>query len=78
MDDVQFEKLINNPESTFIDYKKEHYKLINGTQEDTAQLIKDIVSFCNTIRKQTAYIIIGVDEIDDAFESDPMNTWNVD
>lgn len=63
MDITTFEHLIHSNESTSLDFKREHYKLIGSTDDDLAKFIKDIISFSNTIRETTAYIILGVEEI---------------
>jgi len=57
-----FEKLLNSDESTVLDFKRESYKLINGNSSDTAKFVKDIISFSNTIRDTSSFIIIGIDE----------------
>jgi hypothetical protein len=56
-----FTKLIQNTESSVLDFKREQYKLINdSTGEETAKFVKDMICFCNTIRENSAYIIIGI------------------
>ncbi len=55
-----FKNILLKEESVEIDFKKEHYKLIGGKDEDTAKFVKDIVSFSNTIRENSAFIILGV------------------
>lgn len=59
--ELDFEKIIMRPESTTLDFKREQYKIINDESGiKTAEFIKDIISFANTIRTETAYIIIGI------------------
>jgi hypothetical protein len=60
MNIILFEKIIKTDESIELDFKKEHYKLIGGKVEDTAKLVKDITAFSNTIRENSAFIIIGI------------------
>ena len=61
MTESEFEELLNRPESTTLDFKKEQYKIINDqTGVKTSEFIKDIICFCNSIRTECAYIIIGV------------------
>lgn len=62
MDATLFQQIINSEESQLLDFKKEHYNLIGGTDIDAAKFVKDIISFANTIRTETAYIIIGIKE----------------
>ena len=62
----EFEILISNPESSILDFKSSMYDLTNDKELiNTAKLVKDIISFSNTIRNETSYIIIGVEEKDD-------------
>jgi hypothetical protein len=62
----EFEILLLKPESTTLDFKRTQYEIIKeGDKSNTAKLIKDIICFCNTIRTETAYIIIGIDIKDD-------------
>jgi len=61
MTSEHFENILKNPESDILDFKKEQYDFINNSNEvNTAKFIKDIICFCNTIRTETAYIILGV------------------
>lgn len=63
MDKLLFEKLIKSNESQTLDFKREHYKLIGANDDEVSKFIKDIISLSNTIRENTAYIILGVEEI---------------
>ena len=59
--ELNFENLISRPESTILDFKREQYKIINDESGiKTAGFVKDIISFANTIRTETAYVIIGI------------------
>lgn len=59
--ELDFENLISRPESTILDFKREQYKIINDESGiKTAGFVKDIISFANTIRTETAYVIIGI------------------
>ncbi len=68
MDQELFESLINKSESRTLDFKQEHYKLIGGSDVDTAKFVKDIISFTNTIRETTAFIILGIAEVSEKIE----------
>jgi hypothetical protein len=83
----EFEIIIMRSEGDTIDFKREHYDLIGGTDESKAKFIKDIISFANTIRKESAFIIIGIEaletgkvfhglnrNIDDAILQDQLKT----
>lgn len=57
-----FEQLINKTEGETLDFKKQEYPLIpDKTGEETSKFIKDIISFSNTIRDESSYIILGID-----------------
>lgn len=61
-----FEDLLNSPESSLLDFKETMYNLTeNGDQHATAKLVKDVISFSNTIRNETSYIIVGVGQDQD-------------
>lgn len=63
MTEEKFEKLISSEEGRLIDFKRTQYRLINGNSNDLAKFIKDIISFTNTIREESAYIILGIEDI---------------
>lgn len=53
-------RLLDEPESNTLDFKREQYRLI--TDEDKGEFIKDILAFANAPRAKDAHIIIGVSE----------------
>ncbi len=59
-----FESLVGSDESSILDFKKINYALGSRNQDEDAKFIKDVVAFSNTIREESSYIIIGVEEID--------------
>lgn len=62
----EFENLLGRPESSILDFKKDFYDFSNDQdQKKTADFIKDVICFSNTIRRETGYIIFGVDELPD-------------
>jgi hypothetical protein len=58
----QFQTLISNPESSILDFKAELYDFVTNKEEETAKFIKDVISFSNTIREKSAYIVFGIKE----------------
>lgn len=61
MTNNDFEEILANPESEILDFKREQYDFLNKSDEsNTGKFVKDIISFCNTIRTQSAYIVLGV------------------
>lgn len=61
-----FENLLSNPESSILDFKKELYDFSNV--DSNAKFIKDIVSFANTIRSTSAFIVFGIKELNGILE----------
>lgn len=57
---AEFENLLNNSESSILDFKRINYSVDNGP-ENASKFVKDIISFANTIRTKSAFIILGVD-----------------
>lgn len=63
---TEFESLITRSESATLDFKESFYDFDKDTDKSaTAKFVKDIISFSNTIRKETAYIIFGIKELED-------------
>lgn len=61
----EFKIIIDKPESTILDFKNEEYDFSRTANEaKQSEFIKDIISFTNTIRNETAYIIIGINELE--------------
>lgn len=58
----QLNQLCLQGESNCVDYKRAQYAFIGGTDDQKAELLKDVLCFANSFRKMLAYIIIGVDE----------------
>ncbi|SCW53743.1 helix-turn-helix domain-containing protein [Mucilaginibacter sp. NFR10] len=61
-----FDELLSNGENETVDFKEHSYfynLLSNNKKDKDAELLKDIISFTNTVRDQSAYILIGVKEI---------------
>lgn len=66
MKKILFEQLLAKRECQILDFKREFYDL-NGVnkierEEKIAKFLKDLISFANTIRTESAYIIIGIAE----------------
>ncbi|WP_297096333.1 helix-turn-helix domain-containing protein [uncultured Draconibacterium sp.] len=63
MTDQEFDEILLKPESDILDFKREQYDILRKSNEaNHSKFIKDIISFCNTIRTESAYIILGVGE----------------
>ncbi len=50
-------------EGPTLDFKREQYRFNNTSDTDKSKLLKDILAFVNTQRYRTAYILIGVEEV---------------
>jgi hypothetical protein len=61
--DMEFERLLYEPESNTLDFKRDQYRFVKATDEDKSELLKDILGFANAWRRSTAYILIGVEEV---------------
>lgn len=62
MNDKLFETLTNSPESSILDFKEKCFDFVGNKEQEDAKLVKDILSFSNTIRERSAYIIFGITE----------------
>lgn len=56
-----FEKLIKNPEGDVLDFKEKSYDFSTREHEE-AKFLKDLLSFANTVRNSSAYILFGIRE----------------
>jgi hypothetical protein len=54
--------LLFEEESTSLDFKREQYKFVGASDDEKAELLKDILAFTNAWRRADAYILIGVEE----------------
>ena len=63
MEIALIEQLLNEDESSSLDFKRDQY-LFNGASDDEkSELLKDILAFANAWRRTVSYILIGVGEI---------------
>ncbi len=66
----EFENILRKPESEILDFKKEQYDIIKDSGNiKTSEFVKDIICFANTIRTETAYIVLGIDVKTDGTKS---------
>lgn len=62
----EFENLTGSPESSTLDFKKEMYDFRNDIDsKNLSKFIKDVISFSNTIRSESSYIIVGIEQKQD-------------
>ena len=58
------ERLLHEAEGTSLDFKSAQYPFEQATVEEKSELLKDILAFANSWRRTTAYILIGVEEVE--------------
>jgi len=63
INDQLVQSLLFEEESTTLDFKRDQYKFVGGSDGDKSELLKDILAFANAWRRTDAYILIGVDEL---------------
>jgi schlafen family protein len=63
MNDSLLEGLLREGESSSLDFKRDQYAFSGASPEDKSELLKDVLAFANAWRRDTAYILIGVDEV---------------
>jgi len=59
-EDSEYKYLLYKAEGTTLDFKSKEYKFINENNFIKSELLKDILSFANTLKK--SHILIGVEE----------------
>ncbi len=58
-----FEQLLHQEEGTGLDFKRDQYAFKGVPKDVQSELLKDILAFANTLRRSSAYILIGVEEV---------------
>ena len=56
------EDLLHEEEGKSLDFKQEQYRFTGNTR-DKSELLKDILAFANAFRRDDAYILLGVEEV---------------
>ena len=62
MDSGLLQSLLAQGEGASLDYKSEQYRFIGATENEKAELLKDILAMANAWRQADGYILIGVEE----------------
>ena len=57
------ERLLHEEEGPALDFKRDQYPFDGQDNQTKSELLKDILSFVNSWRRTTAYILIGVEEV---------------
>lgn len=63
MNKEQFEQLLYEEEGNTLDFKKEQYLFSKANDVEKSELLKDILGFANAWRRATAFILIGVEDV---------------
>ena len=63
MDTNTIEELLNEEESTSLDFKRDQYPFVHATDDEKSELLKDLLAFANAWRRTEAFILIGVNEV---------------
>ena len=63
MDDRLLEQLLHEEEGSTLDAKRDQYRFYSASDSEKSELLKDILAFANAWRRETAYITIGVKEV---------------
>lgn len=63
MTNETLEQLLNEDESSALDFKRDQYPFDRAAPEQKCELLKDILAFANAWRRSDSYILIGIDEV---------------
>ena len=63
MNETLLEQLLNEDESSSLDFKREQYPFVRANKDQKGEIIKDIIAFANAWRRTDAYILMGVEEV---------------
>ena len=63
MTNEELEILLNEEEGSALDFKRDQYAFQRANNNAKSELLKDILAFANSWRRNKAYILIGVDEV---------------
>jgi Putative DNA-binding domain len=63
VDQALIENLLNQDESSSLDFKRDQYPFDGADDGQKSELVKDILAFTNAWRQSDAYILIGVDDV---------------
>jgi predicted HTH transcriptional regulator len=63
MNATLMEELLNEDESSTLDFKRDQYPFDKATDELKSELLKDILAFANAWRRTDAYILVGVEDV---------------
>jgi hypothetical protein len=63
MNSTLMEELLNEDESSALDFKRDQYPFDGATDKQKGELLKDILAFANAWRRTDAYILVGIEDV---------------
>lgn len=78
MNKTLFESLIRKYEGRIIDFKNISYDFLTNKELEDAKFIKDLLSFSNTIRNESSFIIAGINEGNGTLELNGISNFTDD
>jgi len=63
IDNHLIDELLNEEESSTLDFKEEQYKFVGENDIAKSELLKDILAFANSWKRTDSFILIGVKEV---------------
>jgi len=57
------EQLLHEEESSSLDFKREQYLFSSSGVDEKSELLKDVLAFSNSWRRNDAYILLGISEV---------------
>ncbi len=63
MNATLMEELLNEDESSALDFKRDQYPFEKASDEQKSEFLKDILAFANAWRRTDAYILVGVEDV---------------
>lgn len=60
---TDLERLLYEGEGDYLDFKRTQYPFVGATNEQKAELLKDVLAMVNSWRRTEGYVIIGAEEI---------------
>lgn len=63
VDAALIDQLLYGSEGVDLDFKRDQYPFKGATDLEKAELLKDILAFANAFRRNTAFILVGVEEV---------------
>ncbi len=63
IDNSLIDMLLYGEEGVDLDFKRDQYKFLKASEDEKGELLKDILAFANSCRRNDAFILIGIKEV---------------